>query len=105
MRIVYRGKRGLHEYNDEPRFDLKSDDGKIIRLPPAEFKVLLAIMGRQLVTNDLLVEVLWPDPDKMALTATQVIRCHMLRLRKKLSGSKWSIINRRGIGWSLTEAA
>ena len=100
MRIVYRGNSRKYH-----RFGLKSDCGKVQSLTPSELKLLLALMGRPLVSNDLLIEIIWPDPDKMALTAKNVIKVHVLNLRRKLFGSGWGITARHGVGWSLTEAA
>lgn len=69
-------------------------DGVKTRLTPFEVIVLWAVMARQHVTIDDLMEMLWPHPDDMPDWWRSVIGKIMCDLRAKLRPSGWGIKKR-----------
>jgi DNA-binding response OmpR family regulator len=77
--------------------------GEKLNLQPAERKILLAMMGRPLVTTQEFVEILWPHPDFQADHWYSCIHVRLNKIRKELErvNAHWKIINVFGRGWML----
>ena len=52
---------------------------------------------------ELLVEVVWPDPDDMPDLWYRSLMVRLHTLRRKLEALGWTITVRRGFGWRLEE--
>lgn len=77
--------------------------GASARISPQSALVLLARMGSQEMGNEELAEVLWPWPDDMPDQWAHVIDNQISLLRRALAPFGWTILNRRGFGWRLSE--
>ena len=74
-----------------------------VHLTPYEGLLMTTLLGHREVTVELLMEVLWPDPDLMPDYWYDCLRKHLSRLRKKVRPFGWDIKNRYGFGWHLEE--
>lgn len=81
-------------------FYISCEKGRI-RLFPQEASLLFVLMFHKEASDELILEVLWPDPDLMPDTWANVIRVTLNNLRAKLQPHGWEIINRFGYGYSL----
>ena len=74
-----------------------------VHLAPQEGLVMTALLSHREVTAELLMEVLWPDPDDMPDTWHDILKILLSRLRHNLRAFGWVIKNRHGFGWHLVE--
>ena len=65
---------------------------------------MLALFGRREVLSNLLIEILWPDPDLQPLDTQCNINRHIFLLRWKLRSFGYTIINRHNFAWRLAPA-
>lgn len=75
----------------------------LVHLMPAEGLIMLALLAHREVTMDLLMDVLWPDPDDMPDIWYRSTMVRMSWLRSKLLLFGWTIACRQGFGWRLEE--
>lgn len=77
--------------------------GEKLNLREAERKILLALMGRPLVTANDIVEILWPHPDDQPDYWYNSVTIRIFNIRKELKrlNSHWIIVGVFGRGWML----
>lgn len=75
------------------------------RLAHRERMILLAAMGRPLLTRTWLVDFLWPNAETMPETAFKMIDAVIFQLRKKIEPFGWTFINVWGRGFYLAKTA
>ena len=83
----------------EPTFKGMKFSG--VYFPKAQAKVLLTCMCRRVATKDLLIDVIWPDPDHMPLNAINVISVYITKIRNKIRPLGWDLFCVWGAGYSL----
>lgn len=74
-----------------------------VHLSEQRRSIFLLLMGNALVTKWMIIEALWPDPDKQPLGTTSIIGVHLNYLRnglKKLDADFY-IQTHGNRGWSL----
>jgi hypothetical protein len=74
-----------------------------VRLHGKEGRVMLALLGNRLATEDHLCTAVWPAADDMPTAWAKGLGVLLARLREKLRPLGWTIVGRRGFGWSLAE--
>ena len=86
-----------------PRYALRRGE---LRVPLArqEGLVMTALLARREVSLDLLVELLWPDPDNMPDLWYRSLAVCLHKLRGKLAPFGLVIAVRYSFGWRLEEA-
>lgn len=65
------------------------------RLPPQQGLLLLALMGREVLSYDDLYEVIYPGADDEPEDAENVLRKQLWALNNKLRSVGWSIVRVR----------
>lgn len=86
----------------ETYLNIRGPEGSL-GLSPSQNRFLLCVMGNALATQELLIDAIWPNPDEMPETAPDVIRVMAVRIRRKLSGTRWRLHNDHGQGYRLIE--
>ena len=79
-------------------------DGVKSRLPPQEIVMLWAVMARKAVSEDDIMEMLWPHPDNMPDNWGGVLGILRHRLNAKLKVGGWGIKKPYGKPFSLVRA-
>ena len=74
-----------------------------MHLQPSEGLILMALLGNRIASTDLLVEVLWPNPDDMPDYWNESLVCQISKLRRKLKFFGGNIGAHYGFGWHLEE--
>lgn len=61
-------------------------DGRRVKLSPCECRMLSLLLvtpPNHLISDDVLIEAVWPDPDRQPLNTTRILGILKYRLRKK----------------------
>ena len=85
-----------------PPYELREGACRV-HLTPYEGLIMTALLGRREVTVELLMEVLWPDPDLMPDRWYEILVVQLSKLRGKLRRCGWTIAVRHGFGWRLAQ--
>ena len=85
-----------------PHYELRHG---ALRVPLArqEGLVMTALLAHREVRVDLLMEVLWPDPDRMPDLWYRSLAVCLYKLRRKLLPFGMTVAARYGFGWRLLE--
>lgn len=93
---------GLDTGKKPPKLTIVNNDKKtIVRKSEVQAKIMWLLMCKRLVTMDDLLDVLWPDPDKMPDESFNNVRVNMHWAKQALRGSGWKIVATWGQGYSL----
>lgn len=81
-------------------------NGTVINFTPTERFLVLIMMGRKMLPMPEAVDLLYPDPDDEPEIPENVIRVHMVRIRKKLKAvnSRYSVQTNYRWGYGLVDA-
>lgn len=85
-----------------PQYELRQSPRRV-HLARHEGLIMTALLAHREVTIELLMEVLWPDPDSMPDLWYGNLMVRMHHLRRKLEPFGWTIAVRHGFGWRLED--
>jgi DNA-binding winged helix-turn-helix (wHTH) protein len=77
------------------------DNTKSVRITEFQSRVLWALMCHRYASHEILLDVLWPDPDATPDTWRWCMTKHVSDLRAALRQFGWEIANEQRAGWTL----
>lgn len=78
-------------------------DGRKTKLFPQSAQLLYGVMCHPLLTWELGVELLWPNPDTMPEGFRSALTQVVGHLRHSMRGSGWAVEGVWGVGWRLVK--
>ena len=100
MRLKFVNVRG-YKNRSVRHHQLIPKDGPPFTIPNTAGRLLVALMFSEVLTNDEIMEILWPDPDAMPDLWASSIRCEMVKLRTFLKPDGIKIKVHPGFGYQL----
>ena len=100
MRLKFVNARG-YKNRSIRHHQLIPKDGPPFTIPNTAGRLLVALMFSEVLTNDEIMEILWPHPDDMPDQWANVIRVEIARLRKFLKPDGIKIKVHFGLGYRL----